>query len=1039
MTEFDERTDECTPHSTTSSAQLDWLSSATTPPFPGSHDTSTVSGDTSPVRGRLTSNRFVGRQSQLAELELAFREALDGNPRLILVSGDSGVGKTRLLAEAERSFDGALVLHGQCLEQGELELPYAPLLGALRPLVRDRDPVLDELSAASRANMATLLPSLGAPPAEVGSSGDGQIRLFESLLELLHLLSTRQPLVLLLEDMHWADRTTRAFVAFLARSLLGERVLLLLSFRSDELHRRHPLRPLLAELGRLDNCRRIELEPFDRDELAEALADILGEKPDADLIERLLERTDGNALYVEELMAAALDGRGATPQSLRDAFMLRTERLSDDAGTAVRVVAVGSALDEPTIARVSGLGAAPLRDALREAIADHILVAGADTRLCFRHALLREVVYDDLLPGERSAIHLELARALEAADPAECIEDEAERVAAIATHYAAAGDQAAALRATVQAAREAGRVHAYAEMADLYQRAHELWARVPDAATVAGMDEVDLLEAAARASAMNGDQRHSAMLADHGLELLDPEQDPVRYARLLGRRGRSRWRLNQAEAAMADLDRALTLLPDEPSRDRARLLSWIARTHSLRGHYREAVAEGELARAIAETMGMPMIIGEVLNTLGMARIALGELEAGEALLREAITLAREQDDMDDLATAYSNLASFLNLAGHTQAALTVINEGLAEVRSRLGAMVRLDWMLMTRSLVAFDAGDWETARESTGQSLNSLVGVWMIFRLLRDAELALGDGDDVLTRERLEAAEPLVRVTGEAQWHGLFGSLLAELHRRDGDLEGAQAAVASALDELEVCTDDVMRIARVTAVGLSVEADRALRARDLREPELERDATARARIHLDRLEAAAEDGGPVEQAWLAVGIAEEGRAQGHNEAARWHQAAAAWEQLERPYCAALCRWREAEALVEAGDRAGAGIVAAEAATAAEQLGAGWLAGEVQGLALRARLELGTSPQPAAGDAGPNGDRSSDGVETPFGLTPRELQVLTLIAEGATNRQIGAALYMAEKTASVHVSRILAKLGVRSRTQAAAVAHRLHLA
>jgi DNA-binding CsgD family transcriptional regulator/tetratricopeptide (TPR) repeat protein len=981
----------------------------------------------------------VGRQSQLAELELAFREARDGSPRLILISGDSGVGKTRLLAEAERSFDGALLLHGQCLEQGELELPYAPLLGALRPLVRDRDPALDELSAASRANLATLLPSLGAPPAEVGTGGDGQIRLFESLLELLHLLSTRQTLVLVLEDMHWADRTTRAFVAFLARSLLGERVLMLLSFRSDELHRKHPLRPLLAELGRLENCRRIELEPFDRGELAEALADILGEQPDGDLIERLLERTDGNALYVEELMAAALDGRGATPQSLRDAFMLRLERLSADAGAGARVVAVGSSLDEQTIARVSGLSDAALREALREAITDHVLVAGEDGRFSFRHALLREVVYDDLLAGERAAIHLELARALEAAEPADCIEDEAERVAAIATHYASAGDQASALRATVQAAREAGRVHAYAEMADLYQRAHELWGRVPDATTVAGMDEVDLLEAAARATALNGDQRHSAMLANRGLELLDPEQDPVRYARLLGRRGRSRWRLNQAEAAMADLDRALTLLPDEPTRDRARLLSWIARTHSLRGHYREAVAEGELAREIAETMNMPMIVGEVLNTLGMARIALGELEAGEALLREAITLARGQDDVDDLATAYSNLASFLNLSGQTRAALAVINEGLAEVRSRVGSVVRLDWMMMSRSLVAFDAGEWDIARENPGQSLGSLVGVWLIFRLLRDAELALGAGDEALTRERLDAAEPLVRVTGEAQWHGLFGSLLGELRRRDGDLEGAQAAVANALDELEVCTDDVMRIARVTAVGLSVEADRAMRARDLREPDAERDATARARIHLDRLEAAAEDGGPVERAWLTVGIADEARARGSNDAALWREAAAGWDALGRPYCAATSRWREAEALVETGERTEAGTVAAEVAATAGQLGAGWLAGEIQGLALRARLELEPAANGASSNGHGNGSRDGDEAETPFGLTPRELQVLALIAEGATNRQIGAALYMAEKTASVHVSRILTKLGVRSRTQAAAVAHRLHLA
>lgn len=984
------------------------------------------------------SSRFVGRRTQLAELELAYREALDGNPRLLLISGDSGVGKTRLVTEARRSFDGAQVLLGQGVEQGELELPYAPLLGALRPLVRDRHPVLEELSTGSRAHLATLLPSLGTATGADGTglSADGQMRLFESLLELMHRLSEQQPLVLVLEDMHWADRSTRAFCAFLARSLIAERMLVLLTYRSDELHRRHPLRPLLAELARLDGARLIGLRPFDRDELAEALTDILGEAPGEDLIERLLARTDGNPLYVEELLAAALDGRGATPQSLRDAFMLRIERLGDTAGRAARAIAVGRAMDESMIARITGITATELREALREAVAEHVLVADDQGRFSFRHALLREVVYDDLLPGERNAMHLELARELEDSGELACAEDEAGRVAVIATHYAAAGDQTAALRATIRAAREARRVHAYGEMADLYERAHGLWARVPDAAAVAGIDEVELLEAAANAYALTGDQRHSVMLAEYGLRLLDPDSDPVRYARLLVRRGRSRWRLNQARAGMDDLERALALLPDEPSAERARLLSWIARTRSLRGHYREAIREGEQARAVAEQAGLPVIVGEVLNTLGMARIALGEVEAGEALLREAITLAREQDDLDDLGTAYSNLAEFLNLAGRTRDALAVIDEGLQEVRTRVGQA--FSWMTMTHSALAFEAGEWDSARASAGPPLSSLAGVPLIFRLLRDAELALGEGDEALARERLAAAEPLVRVTGEAQWHGLYGSLRAELHRRGGELDAAQSAVAGALDELEVCTDDVMRIARVTAVGAAVEADRALRARDLREPDVEQDALTRLRIHLDRLEAASQDGGAVERAWLAAGLAEQARATGAADtAALWDAAARCWDALERPYCAALARWRLAEALVAAEQRATAAEVATGALAVADRLGAGWLAGELHGLRARARLEALTATA-AGSHASADGAQAGATEELPFGLTPRELQVLTLIAEGATNRQIGGALFMAEKTASVHVSRILTKLGVRSRTQAAAVAHRLHL-
>ena len=577
-------------------------------------------------------------------------------------------------------------------------------------------------------------------------------------------------------------------------------------------------------------------------------------------------------------------------------------------------------------------------------------------------------------------------------------------------------------------------MHAYGEMADLYERAHELWARVPNPEEITGIDEVELLEAAAVASALSGDQRHSEMLADRGLQLLDPDQDPIRYARLLGRRGRSRWRLNHAGAAIADLDHALRLLPDEPSRERARVLSWLARTHSLRGHYREAVAEGERARELATALDLPMTLGETLNTLGMAKFALGEVDDGEALLREAIALANQQDDVDDLGSAYSNLADGLNLVGRTREALAVINQGLDEVTTRIGRAY--SWMLLTLSELAFEAGEWDLTRANTGPPISSLVGVALIYRLLRDAELALGEGDLVLAGERLDAAEPLVRVTGEAQWHGLFGSLRGELHRRAGELDRAQAAVAAALDELEVCTDDVMRIARVTAVGMAIEADRAVRARDLREPETEHDALARADIHLQRLSAAAEDGGPVERAWLAVGEAENTRAMGGNDPRLWSAAASAWERLERPYAAALMRGREAEALVQAEDRAAAGAVVADAAAVAQRLGAGWLDGELQGLAARARLDLGGRADPTAGDG--NGSASDEGTELPFGLTQRELQVLALIADGATNRQIGASLYMAEKTASVHVSRILAKLGVHSRTQAAAMAHRLHL-
>ena len=319
------------------------------------------SGDTSRVRSRLTSSRFVGRIGEMAELRHAAREAASGQSALALLGGDSGVGKTRLVTELETALradaDDVLILRGEGVEPADGELPYAPLLSALRPLVRERHPALAALAPGSRAQLASLLPSLQDDPApNAREDPAGQMRLFEAVLELLDLAGESAPVVLILEDMHWADRSTRAFVAFVARSLRHERLLVLLTYRTDELHRRHPLRPLLAELERLERARRILLEPFDQAELSEALEDILGAAPAPALLERLFARSEGNPLYTEELLAVGLDGRGPAPQSLRDAFLYRIERLSPDAQQAARAVAVGHALPEPVIAAATGPG-----------------------------------------------------------------------------------------------------------------------------------------------------------------------------------------------------------------------------------------------------------------------------------------------------------------------------------------------------------------------------------------------------------------------------------------------------------------------------------------------------------------------------------------------------------------------------------------------------------------------------------------------------------------------------------------------------------
>ncbi len=997
------------------------------------------SGDTSAVRARLTSSHFVGRVGELAELELAWREAAARRPVLVLLGGDSGVGKTRLVGEFEHRLlaEDALVLRGEAVEQGETELPYAPLLSALRPLVRERHATLDSLTAGSRRQLATLLPGLDDGEAlPDGRDGSEQLRLFEALLELLDCLSEKQPVALVLEDMHWADRSTRTFVAFLARSFRQERVMQLLSFRTDELHRRHPMRALLSELERLERARRIDLEPFDRDELAEALTDILGDAPSGGLVERLFARSEGNPLYTEELLAAGLDGRGAAPQSLRDAFMLRIERLPGDAQQAARAIAVGRRLDETTIAEVTGIDHLRLHEALREAVGEQLLVAGEDGQLFFRHALLRETLYDDLLPGERVDLHLALARTFEDRNH-DHGEDEMERAATIAGHYAAAGDQPAALRAFVRAALAARDVLAYGEAADLAERALELWPRVDGAQALVGLDRVDLLSLAAQAHANGGDHARSEVLLETALAELDSEREPRRYSAVLGRLARTQWQLNRGQDGIRTAERALALLPaEEDSDERVLLLAWLARTRVLRGRFRDAIKDGEQALKAAVAGCHPSAESELLNTLGMARIALGQVDDGVACLRRAIQIARENDDVDGLGYAYANLADHLNLRGRTSEALDVAQEGLAATPRRIGRLH--DWMMLTISELEFEVGNWEAARSNLGAGRLQLIGVLLIFRLVREADIGLGVGDEELAERCLLEAEPLVAQSAEPQWIGVLGSLLGELRRRRRDLLGARAAVAQALDRLEVCTDDVARIARVTGIGARIEADIAQRARDLREKAQERDAITRARIHMTRLRAAAQEGGPVESAWRHTGAAEFARARGRDDPSLWLKAAAEWDAITRPYPAALMRWRAAEAFVEADDRAAARTAARAGLEAARRLGSRWLTAEISVLGERARLDLvaGDGSDAAPASASQPGDSNG---EDPFGLTPRERQVLALIAEGATNRQIGAALFMAEKTASVHVSRILSKLGVRSRTQAAAVAHRQRLA
>jgi DNA-binding CsgD family transcriptional regulator len=992
----------------------------------------TTLSDTGPVPTRVTSSRFIGRTRELAELEAALHDASAGRPSLAFIAGESGVGKTRLLKELERRAlaSDARVISGDCVALGEDELPYAPIVAALRSLTRDGDPVLDELGPATRAGLASLLPEIDAeahPEADLDEDevGPPQGRIFEALLTLLDRLGRDEPVLFIIEDLHWADTSTRAFVAFLARSLRAERVLVAASYRPDELHRRHPLRALLAELERGPRARRIELSPLSREELTEQLADILGAPPEETLVERLHKRSEGNPFFTEELLAAGLDGRGELPPTMRAALMVRIEALPSTAQDVLRLLAIGRRLDHALLAEASGLESLVLREALREAVAAHVVVVDPDGRYGFRHALLREVVHDDLLPGEHVELHLALARAFERRADAEGAGPLI--TAGIAHHYLAAGDQPAALKAAVRAAEAAEAVHAHAEEARLLERALELWPRVPNAEQLVGT-QAALLGAAALAHEYDDHKVRAEALYVATVKAVDPEAEPHRAAGLLERLAGVRWGLGAPEEALATLERGLALLPTgDASRERALLLASRAKFLMLRGRTRKAVEAARAALPIAEAASEPAARSRALNALGTSLMSLGEIEEGATHLRAALDLAAATDRGRELSAAYTNLAEGLHMAGRSEEARRIAQEGTEVVRQR---GERTAWLELLEAEIAFDTGDWPYAERHIVESCSS-EGTTFVNASLRRAEIMLAHGDSAGAKTLLEECEAATPNLDEPQFIGVLGALRAEIERRAGDLDAARAAIRRALDGIETCTDDVVRLARVAAIGVVVEADAAQRARDLADDEAERRALLEAEFHVGRVRAAAEDGGPIEASWLACAEAEQTRAAGEPDPAMYEASAATWEEVVRPYSATIMRWRAGEAYIAAGDREGAAARLSEAHAVAQRLGADWLRGEIENLAARARLSLGDEPAVAVAAA-------AEEPEDPFGLTPRERQVLALVAEGRTNREIGEVLFMAEKTASVHVSRILSKLDVRSRTEAAGVAHRLGL-
>ncbi len=992
---------------------------------------------------RVSSPEFVGRAAELGRLAAALERAERGRAAAVFIGGDSGVGKTRLLRELERRAveRGARLLSGDCLAFGADGLPYAPIAAALRGLARELEPAeLEALVGPGGGELARLLPELGVAQAPdenaTGVSGTGealaQARLFGLLRVLLDGLAAQSPVVFAIEDLHWADRSTLEFLSSLLRSMRDERLLLVCTYRSDELHRRHPLRPFLAEEERREVVERVQIEPFSPAELAAQVAGILGDSAAPELVARLHARSEGNAFFAEELLAASDAATGPLPSSLRDVLSLRLEALPEDARGVLRVTAAaGRRAGHRLIATVASLPEPALVDALRDAVAQHVLVQDADG-YAFRHALLQEAAYADLLPGERTALHLALAEAL-TEDPSLA----AGTVAAeLAHHWRAAHRMPEALTAYVRAGLEAERISAFAEAGQHFERALEIWDLVPDAAGRCELPLAEVVAHAAGAVHLVGEHQRAVTLGRLALALADEAGDVVRSALARERLGRYLWLAGDSDGALAAYREAVKLLPPEPpTPELARVLAAEAQILMLRGPSESTEAACERAIAIARAVGARAVEGHALNSLGAHRSPIGNWKGAESALREAMAIAREVGDIDGIWRSYVNLSDCLDQQGRLEESIALTLEGI-QGADRIG--------VRTYSLFLQGEACWRLTRlgrldESHERAARALAegpkGVSAVVLHDNAAHLAVRRGALDEANEHFDSARDLLGGTRDSMWVGNQASGRAEAALWASDLERAWQIAADALDDI-AGSEYPHYTVRLYATAVRACAERAQHALALGDQQRAFEAQRDARLTAGRMDLLlaperwhSRTPAPECAAFGALAAAELTRAEGQPSPGAWAMAAERFAALGFPFELAYARWRQAEALMAGiGDREGAARAVREGAAIAADLRAPLLAAEVEGFARRARV-----PFDAGAQAAPEGEEPDR-----LGLTDRELEVLALLAEGATNREVGERLYIAEKTASVHVSRILAKLGVRSRVEAATTAHRLGL-
>ncbi len=961
---------------------------------------------------------FVARRAELDQLRAAFGRARAGTAAAVLVSGDAGVGKSRLLSRFgdEVRRQGAHVLTGQCLGVGEDGLPYLPFKEIVQQLLTEHGDVV-----TARAPLDALVHRESASTTAVVQGTDlRQLQLFDAVLASLSELSAEATVVVELEDLHWSDASTRDLLSFLLSRLNTQPILVVGSYRSDDLHRRHPMRRFLAELVRLPVLERLDLAPFGTADSVSFVRALAGDGAEESMVTDVAQRSEGNAFYAEELFAASTAGNsGELPTALADLLMARVETLGPAAQRVVGALSVTGRqhVEHTALRAVVDLGDAELDAGLREALQNHVLLTDENDAYTFRHALLREAVYADLLPGERVRLHAAYADRIRAVGTDDLS-------AWLAYHSLRSNDLPTALAASVRAADEAMHVRALSAQLRHVEQALELWNAVPDPETHAGVDELTLTRKAAYVAAAAGHPERAIAYGRAAVALADQRDDPILQADVRRQLTEAMLVSGRWDEAVEIISEAWRLVEHTPaSRTRAWVLALQARAHKV-GDDRVRSFAVQAAHD-ARVAGSASAEADALISMAFDDLRNGAIEQACDLLDQARERAVQADAPTVELRALFNLTTNRHEQGMLDLAARIADDAAARA-GELGLTwapygLELRWMQI---MVHHARGSWAEALAASSPPDEPVSDTITAFLAASGATVKVALG-------RFEEAErELAKVRPE--WHRdnqiphLAGIAGAELACWQGRPEAAASLLDEALESSRKGASSKWPLGgiRLAALGIAAHADLAQQARERGDEPARARAVAAGERLSEFAEATYRHGvpranrlGPEGEAWVARMRAETSRLRGETDTAAWRAVVEAFGYGE-VYHVALARWRLAEALVGAGDRDGAAAELEAALRTADELGARPLGDALRDLARRARLAAPGSPVPT--------------VEL---LTEREHAVLELVARGYTNRRIGDELFISDKTASVHLSRAMTKLGAASRTEAVTEAYR----